>query len=46
MWNLNYDTYKLIYGTKHGLRDTENRLVVATGNGLGRHGLGGWGQQR
>ena len=33
MWNLNYDTNKHIYETENRPTDTENRLVVATGEG-------------
>ena len=40
MWNLNYDTNKHIYETENRPTDTENRLVVATGEGrIGSLGL-------
>ena len=35
MWNLKYDTNQLIYETNR-IKDIENKLVVAKGNGDGR----------
>ena len=43
MWNLNYDASELVCGTKSKLRHRES-VAVATGSGVGRDGLGGWGQ--
>ena len=42
MWSLKYDTNEPIYETET-IRDIENRLVVAKGEGAwGRDGLGVW----
>ena len=42
MWNLKYDTNELIYDTETDSQ-TENRLVVAKGEGVGKDGVGVWG---
>ena len=43
MWNLKYDTNKLIYETNR-VTVADNRLVVAKGKaGWRREGLGVWG---
>jgi len=39
MWNLKYATNELIYETE---TDTENKLMVAKGKGVGEGGLGFW----
>ena len=44
MWNLKYDTNKLIYETET-FTNTENRPVVAKGEGVGGDEVGLWGWQ-
>ena len=41
MWNLKYDKNKHLQN-RNRLKDTENRLVVATEQGGGRDKLGVW----
>ena len=41
MWNLKYDTNEPIYENRNRIRDIENRLLVAKGEGgRERDGLG------
>ena len=42
MWNLKYDTNELIYKTETDSQ-TENRLVVAKGRGVGEDWIGNLG---
>ena len=35
MWNLKYDTNECIYESETDLADTENRLAIAKGEGVG-----------
>ena len=42
IWNLKYDTNGTYLQNRNRLTDTENRLVVAKGEGGGGEGLGVW----
>ena len=43
MWNLKYDTNELIYETETDRH--REQTCGCQGEGLGRDGVGGWGQQ-